>query len=75
MFPRETMPLGIFLIGYLIPVTYFWEVLRGIIIRGATMAEMWNETLVLLVFLASDCSFEYEAFQKNLILKIHHDRR
>lgn len=50
MFPRETMPLGIYAIGYAIPVTYFLEVLRGIIIRGATFIELWDETLALLVF-------------------------
>lgn len=50
MFPRETMPLGIYALGYAIPVTYFLEVLRGIIIRGATFAELWDETLALLIF-------------------------
>ena len=66
MFPRETMPLGIFLLGYLIPVTYFLEVLRGIIIRGATMAEMWDETLILLAFWLVLVALSMKRFKKTL---------
>lgn len=35
MFPRAEMPLPLFLVGYLLPVTYFLEILRGVILRGA----------------------------------------
>jgi ABC transporter DrrB family efflux protein len=35
MFPREEMPLPIWAITYFIPVTYFIEILRGIVLRGA----------------------------------------
>jgi len=50
MFPRESMPTPIFLIGYMIPVTYYIEILRGIIIRGAEFSSLWDETLVLTCF-------------------------
>lgn len=50
VFPRESMPWIIYLIGFLIPATYYIEILRGIILRGAGLAALWDEALVLLVF-------------------------
>lgn len=35
MFPRNQMPLPIYLATFAIPVTYFLELLRGIVLRGA----------------------------------------
>ena len=32
----------------IIPVTYFLEILRGIILRGAGWAELWRQSLILL---------------------------
>lgn len=50
IFPRESMPTVIYLIGLLIPATYYLEILRGIILRGAGIAVLWDETLVLIGF-------------------------
>lgn len=47
MFPREAMPLPIYWISALLPVTYFVEILRGVMLRGAGMESLWDETLVL----------------------------
>lgn len=35
VFPREQMPLPIYGLSYLLPVTYFIQILRGIVLRGA----------------------------------------
>ena len=40
MFPRENMPYPIYLISHAFPVTYFIQILRGIILRGAGMADL-----------------------------------
>ena len=40
MFPRSEMPLPIYLLTYLIPVSYFIEILRGIVLRGADLADL-----------------------------------
>ena len=40
MFPRSEMPLLIQLLTYLIPVTYFIEILRGIVLRGADFFDL-----------------------------------
>jgi ABC transporter DrrB family efflux protein len=40
MFPREEMPLPIYLLTFAIPVTYFIEILRGIVLRGADFIDL-----------------------------------
>ena len=49
-FPRESMPSIIYLFSFLIPATYYIEILRGIILRGAGWSALWDEALVLLAF-------------------------
>jgi ABC-type multidrug transport system permease subunit len=40
MFPRSEMPTVIYLFSFLLPVTYFIEILRGIILRGAEFRDL-----------------------------------
>ncbi|HOW69283.1 MAG TPA: ABC transporter permease [Phycisphaerae bacterium] len=40
MFPRSEMPLPIYLISCLLPVTYFVEILRGVILRAADATDL-----------------------------------
>jgi len=40
MFPRSEMPLVIYLLSFAIPVTYFIEILRGIVLRGAAFVDL-----------------------------------
>ena len=40
VFPRSEMPLPIYLITFVIPVTYFIEILRGIVLRGADFLDL-----------------------------------
>jgi ribosome-dependent ATPase len=49
MFPRSEMPLPIYLVTHLIPVTYYVEILRGVILRGADTIDLipWIIGLVL----------------------------
>jgi ABC-2 type transport system permease protein len=42
VFPIEGMPRVFQLISRLIPARYFIELLRGIILRGASLAELWQ---------------------------------
>lgn len=41
VFPRENMPAPIYAMGFAIPVTYFLEILRGVIVRGAHLSDLW----------------------------------
>ena len=48
VFERSLMPLPMQIVGYFIPLTYFMEILRGIIIRGAGIGELWGWILPML---------------------------
>jgi ABC-2 type transport system permease protein len=47
MFPRETMPIQFYVISHFIPATYMMQVARGVILRGAGLAELWINGVVL----------------------------
>jgi len=49
MFPRESMPVIMQVIGYLVPATHFMEIIRGIVLRGATLMDLLPEVITLVV--------------------------
>ncbi|KDR95698.1 ABC-2 type transport system permease protein [Peptoclostridium litorale DSM 5388] len=50
VFPRESMPVPIQLAGYVIPLTYFLRILRGIILKGSGLTILLHDVAVLLLF-------------------------
>jgi ABC transporter DrrB family efflux protein len=48
VFERDLMPLVLQWLGYAIPLTYFLEILRGIVLRGAGLAELWPSVVAML---------------------------
>lgn len=48
VFPRDTMPGPLYLLSGALPVTYFLEILRGIIVRGAGFSDVWPNLAALL---------------------------
>lgn len=51
IFPRETMPWIFYAIGSLLPTTYFISLMRGIILRGASLFE-YAPNLIILTLMA-----------------------
>jgi ABC-2 type transport system permease protein len=47
IFPRETMPWIFYAIGSCLPTTYFIELMRAIILRGASLMDFWQHLVVL----------------------------
>jgi ABC-2 type transport system permease protein len=47
IFPRETMPIFFYLISYLVPASYYINITRGIILRGAGLTHLWIDGLAL----------------------------
>jgi ABC-2 type transport system permease protein len=43
------MPWPMRTIGYLIPATHFIEIIRGIVLRGATLSDLWQPVTTLAV--------------------------
>jgi ABC-2 type transport system permease protein len=49
IFPRDTMPLIFYAMSYFVPATYMMDIARGIILRGAGLAELWFNAAMLLI--------------------------
>jgi ABC-type multidrug transport system permease subunit len=48
-FPLYSMPWGVRWIGYILPLTWFIKVARGVMVRGAPIGALWFPLLVLAV--------------------------
>ncbi len=63
IFPRETMPWIFYAISTVLPLTYFVELMRGIVLRGAGFAEFWKHLLILAIMgvtLFSLCALRFK---------------
>ena len=63
IFPRETMPWIFYAISTVLPATYFIELMRAIILRGAGFLEFWRHLLILAVMggtLFSLCALRFK---------------
>ncbi len=47
IFPRESMPMPLQVIGGALPATWFNPIIKGIMIKGVGLEILWKETLVL----------------------------
>ncbi|PYU03462.1 MAG: ABC transporter permease [Acidobacteria bacterium] len=47
IFPRETMPKIFYVISYFVPASYFINITRGVILRGAGISHLWIDALAL----------------------------
>lgn len=66
MFPRESMPKIIQIIGYVLPLTYFMEILRGIILKGIGAAYLWKDIAMLTAFTIGILSMAVIRMKKRL---------
>jgi ABC-2 type transport system permease protein len=47
MFPRAGLPWPLAWLGLAFPATHMMEVMRGVIVRGATLSELWPHCVTL----------------------------
>jgi ABC-2 type transport system permease protein len=66
VFPREGMPHPIRELGLLIPLTYFLQILRGIILKGVGVEVLWPEVLALAAFGGIVFGLSANRFRKTL---------
>ncbi len=66
MFPRAQMPFPIYLATFAIPVTYFLEILRGIVLRGAAATHLGPHVLGLAVCTLAVLVLSLSRFRKQL---------
>ena len=66
VFPLEAVPIWIRPISFLIPLSYFMRIDRGIILKGVGINELWQDTAALLVFLFIILTAAVKRFKKSL---------
>ncbi len=66
MFPRAAMPLPAQWLGTLLPLTWFLDVLRGILLKGVGIGALWHELLVLAGFAVLLLAISVRRFQKTI---------
>ena len=66
MFPREGMPHIAREIGLLFPLTYYLQILRGVVLKGANFLDVLPQTGMLLLLALLFFGFSVKRFQKRL---------
>ena len=66
MFPRSQMPGPIYLATFVIPVTYYLEILRAIVLRGADFIDVLPSIIGLSISTIMVLSFSLMRFRKQL---------
>jgi ABC-2 type transport system permease protein len=66
MFPRQAMPAPAQWIGNVLPLTYYLEILRGVLLKGIGLSELWRETLVLCAFATGLIALSVRRFRKTI---------
>ncbi|HYF75206.1 MAG TPA: ABC transporter permease, partial [Candidatus Nitrosocosmicus sp.] len=66
MFPREAMPKLIYAISCTFPITYFLEILRGIIVKGVGLNYLAGVTTILILQIAVIIIVTMKKFKKTL---------
>lgn len=66
VFPREAMPEILYYLGYVIPLTYFLAILRGLFLKGIGLEYLWPQALLPAVFGLAVFTMSARRFQKKL---------
>jgi ABC-2 type transport system permease protein len=66
VFARENMPHPIRELGLLIPLTYFLQILRGVILKGVGVDVLWPQVLALAVFGVAVFGLSANRFRKTM---------
>jgi len=65
-FPIENMPVIVQYTTYIIPLRYFIIILRGVILKGIGIDQLWREALALLIFGITILTLSLLRFKKKL---------
>jgi len=67
MFPREAMPLFFNLLGNILPLTFYLQIMRGIILKGVGLSVLWPQVLSLTLFITIVLTISIKKFQKKIV--------
>ena len=68
IFPRETMPTFFYILSYFVPASYYINITRGIILRGAGLSQLWLDALALFAIGSFLLIVAARRFQKKVIM-------
>jgi len=66
VFPLEPMPWFIKIISYSLPLTYYLDIIRGVVIKGVGGAELWFQTSILFAMAVVMLGMSILKFNKQL---------
>jgi ABC-2 type transport system permease protein len=66
IFPREAMPPLAQWLGAAVPLTYYLDILRGILLKGSGLDALWPQTLGLSLFAALTITVSVRKFSKTV---------
>jgi ABC-2 type transport system permease protein len=66
MFPREAMPVAAQWIGAALPLTYYLQVLRGILLKDIGLEHLWQEAVILAGFAVVLVALSVRRFSKTV---------
>lgn len=66
MFPREAMPAFFYYLGDILPLTFYLQIMRGIILKGIGINFLWSQTLALVTFITVALSISIMKFKKKI---------
>ena len=66
VFPIENMPTIIQYVSYVIPLRYYFIIVRGLFLKGVRLDILWPQVLPLLIFGSAILSMSVMRFQKRL---------
>lgn len=66
VFPLSSLPAPLRVISYLLPATHFIKIARGIVIRGATLADLWEPVVALVAISVVLVAASARAFHKTI---------
>ncbi len=66
MFPRAAMPKLFYALGYFLPLTFYLEIVRGIILKGMGIQYIMSQLFALMVFIIAVLTASIIKFKKQL---------
>ena len=66
MFPFDGLPRVVQWLAELLPLTHFMRLIRGVMLRGASLVELWPDALALVAFIVVMMTLAVSRFHKSL---------
>lgn len=66
MFPREAMPEFFYQVGKVLPLTFYLQIMRSIVLKGVGIKALWPQVGALLIFISIVLTISVTKFKKKL---------